>query len=353
MNKKYIKIIVSILIIILLIGLGIFGYKKIKNRNNDSKVIENNNNLKAVDNVIELTTGPGVKSSTVKVNGESKYVYFFYKIYVKQVYEIQDGKKIPKKSSLSCSNSNGQVYDLIFEPYVLISQYSISDYANLYTSNSKTRLKSSWIIKNYESCSSSLENYMDEFISNSKVTKISDKYFVISFSTSCTASNFRFTVDKKSFKYSKVYNIETGEMVFEVPTNNLELFDKSSYEVVIPEEKGKSFKIKVFTNNNSYLRIGKNSSATEVNDKIAVCGEYNGGIYNGDLYYLDTNYNNKELNGKQLLDIHKVSFGTNYTNQYSDINLTQEDIELDNKGDTTTVRNIYKVYATVTLNGES
>ena len=39
MDQKFIKKIVIVFAIILLIGVGIWSYKKIKNRNNDSKVV--------------------------------------------------------------------------------------------------------------------------------------------------------------------------------------------------------------------------------------------------------------------------------------------------------------------------
>lgn len=344
MNKKYIKIIVSILIVVLLIGLGIFGYKKIKNRNNDSKVIENSNNIKAVDNLIELTTSVSIKSFTITKNNKTTYVYLFYKIYVQTLND---------KPNISCTGKNNtpMVYNLFFEPYILLSNsaYTEADYINLYTSSSSIKLKSSWIIKKYESCyattDDNFKSSMGYFIYyNSSVAKINDNYFVNSFSTNYTIKDTnQYTYDKDSFKYSKVYNIDTGDMVFEVPTNNLEIFDEKKYEAIAPGIKGDQT-IPIYART-SYLRIGATAPANSVKDKVAV--------YNGDLYYLDTNYNNKELNGKQLLDIHKVSFGTNYTNQYNDTNLTQKDIELDDAGDTKTARNIYKVYATVTLNGES
>ena len=205
-------------------------------------------------------------------------------------------------------------------------------------------------INNYESCFEINNTYfkkdLQNFIFYSRVAQIKDNYFVTSFSTSYSVGINSFVhTSSNFFNYSKVYDIDKGDMVFEVPTNNLEIFDEKKYEVKAPDTTNDKTTIPIILTSAHYLRIGQNTAINQVKDKVAV--------YNGNLYYLDTNYNNKELNGKQLLDIHEVTFGTSYPNQYRDINLTQEDIELDNKGDTTTARNIYKIYAEVSLNGES
>ncbi len=327
MNKKYIKIIVSILIIVLLIGfgLGIFGYNKIKNRNNDSKVIENNNNLKAVDSLITLDY---VSKGNYRI---------IYKVYP---------KKNNKTVDLTCSDANGKnivttldTYDLIYYIYVT----SVTSKNN----DKTTKLLSSWIIKDYANCdgidSDSSKRIMADFLTTRKnsgyrynVEQITDQYYLFTLYDNIEYDETYkiYKVNKYDFTYYKVFDLETGEMVFEVPTNNLETFNKANYKISQTLGEIKIFYQKL---NGGTISVGDTRTRGNVfQDKIA--------IYNNNLYYLETNYNKKDEQGRVKLDVHEVKFGDNIdtenpNNKYRDRILSSDEV--------------YDVYAEVSLNSKS
>lgn len=345
MNKKKIKIIVSILIIVLLIGLGIFGYKKIKNRNNGSKVIENNNNLKAVDSLIDA----GYTSfNSIKINNEKKYVYLIYKVYAKQNFDSENNPKtviLPcKNSSNKYVNQNIDTYDLIYNMYVAITDKLASSASvnNL----EKKRLLSSWTIKDYANCDGIDSDTSTSFIksavsikssyNNKNIYQIKDEYFYITFNHDFEfdTTDKIYKINKDAFKYYKIFNIKTGEMIYEIPTNNLEIFNPQNYNI----PKNQSGKIKIYyqSTNGGRITIGSTNSENVFQDKIA--------IYNNNLYYLETNYNKKDEKGRVKLDVHEVIFGDNVdpenpNNKYKDKILSSDEV--------------YDVYADVSLNGES
>ena len=333
MNKKYIKIIVSILIIVLLIGfgLGIFGYKKIKNRNNDSKVIENNNNLKAVDNLITLRYS-SFSNISINKNNDTENVYFIYKIYV-----YQSDNTVEKQ----CYAGSGQYTTKKVKPYNIIT--------NLYVAKAKDKienpreatgkkLKSSWIIKDYPVCNElDIANAANDDIIkniNMRIKQIPNSYyFAISFNSKLRVEKGSATTfNSYRLAYTKVFNIETGDMIYEIPTNNLEIYRNfnitktSGIPFYIDTDKNLAIGTLKTTTDTFYFKTFTNASGTT--------------IYNNNLYYLEANYNKKDEQGRVKLDVHEVTFGDNVdlqnpNNKYKDKILSSDDA--------------YDVYAEVSL----
>ena len=72
MNKKAVKYVLIVSGIVLLLGLGIWGYKYIKNRNDDKKTNENKNDLKELANLTSYMT------STVTDDNSNRYTLKYY-----------------------------------------------------------------------------------------------------------------------------------------------------------------------------------------------------------------------------------------------------------------------------------
>ena len=286
MDKKFIKKIVIVFAIILLIGIGIWSYKKIKNRNNDSKVVENENDIKAIDSLISVGSNRDVKSYR-----------FAYKMYLKE----------KGTTSITCSKKakDVSVYDIIFNLYVSPTT----------ATTDQKKIMSSWIVRDFTDCNA--VNAKNANITalvnatNAPIAQVSGNYFLVGFKSN-------------GFIYTKVFDVNTGNLVFDVPTNNLEMFNKFMITT------SKTNTIKFFGNNTSTLSIG---SSNDNNSKFA--NKY--AIRSNSLYYLDTDYNaEKNTNGYIKLNIHKVDFADG---KYTDTNLSDlSDVDL--------------VYADVKLNGE-
>ena len=108
MNKKALKYVLIVSGIVLLLGLGIWGYKYIKNRNDDKKTNESETNLKELANLtsygsssvggytlnyyyngpIDVTTNGGVKCSLTQNNSCHKYNYYLT-IYVNNSIKLK------------------------------------------------------------------------------------------------------------------------------------------------------------------------------------------------------------------------------------------------------------------------
>ena len=185
MNKKALKYVLIVSGIVLLLGLGIWGYKYIKNRNDDKKTNESETNLKELANLtsygsssvggytlnyyyngpIDVTTNGGVKCSLTQNNGCHKYNY----------------------------------------------------YLTIYVNNS-IKLKSSWMFYSFEYDSSgSASRYMKK---NVTTNAINSKFLIISLSN--YTLEWYDSNDKTYFPYTKVFDATTGDMIFAVPTNSNE-----------------------------------------------------------------------------------------------------------------------------------
>lgn len=187
MNKKALKYVLIVSGIVLLLGLGIWGYKYIKNRNDDKKTNESETNLKELANLtsygsssvggytlnyyyngpIDVTTNGGVKCSLARTNGCHKY----------------------------------------------------NHYLTIYVNNS-IKLKSSWMFYSFEYNIDSSSIAFRYITRNVTTNAINSKFLIISLSN----YTFEYYNDTKKnyYPYTKVFDATTGDMIFAVPTNSNE-----------------------------------------------------------------------------------------------------------------------------------
>lgn len=185
MNKKVLKYVLVVSGIVLLLGLGIWGYKYIKNRNDDKKTNESENDLKELAKL----TSYGSES----VGGYSLKYYYNGPIDI-------TAKTNGEVKCLLSSNSNCHKYNYYLTIYV----------------DDSIKLKSSWMFYSFE-YTSSFSSYMEKFVTP-KV--INNKFLIISL------SNYTYELYKRTsktyFPYTKVFDATTGDMIFAVPTNSNE-----------------------------------------------------------------------------------------------------------------------------------
>lgn len=202
MNKKALKYVLIVSGIVLLLGLGIWGYKYIKNRNDDKKTNENETNLK------ELANLTSYGSSTV-VGGNFTLNYYYNG-------PIDMGTCLVGRSyNRACTKRNF--------------------YLTIYVDDS-IKLRSSWMFYSYEASSTDYINEKKPTKPKNLITKVlNSKFLVISLSnyTYCrpyyTGSSFDILcndtgniVEKTYYPYTKVFDATTGDMIFAVPTNSNE-----------------------------------------------------------------------------------------------------------------------------------
>ena len=185
MNKKALKYVLVVSGIVLLLGLGIWGYKYIKNRNDDKKINESETNLK------ELANLKSYGSSSV--GGYTLNYYYNGPIDV----TTNGGVKCSLTINTGCHKYNY--------------------YLTIYVNNS-IKLKSSWMFYSFEYDSSgSASSYMKK---NVTTNAINSKFLIISL------SNYTYEYYNQSSKtyhpYTKVFDATTGDMIFAVPTNSNE-----------------------------------------------------------------------------------------------------------------------------------
>ena len=185
MNKKALKYVLVVSGIVLLLGLGIWGYKYIKNRNDDKKTNESETNLKELANL----TSYGSSS----VGGYTLNYYYNGPIDV----TTNGGVKCSLTQNNSCHKYNY--------------------YLTIYVNNS-IKLKSSWMFYSFEySVSSAASSHMTKDVTTNA---INSKFLIISL------SNYTYEYYNQSSKtyhpYTKVFDATTGDMIFAVPTNSNE-----------------------------------------------------------------------------------------------------------------------------------
>ncbi len=188
MNKKAVKYVLIVSGIVLLLGLGIWGYKYIKNRNDDKRTNENKTDLKELANL----TSYGTSSA-------GSYTLNYY---------YNGPIDVTKNGGVKCSLNTDS------------SCHKYNYYLTIYVNNS-IKLKSSWMFYSYEDYD--LYDYAES--NRKKVTSISvidSKFLVISL------SNYTFNycgseINKTFFPYTKVFDATTGDMIFAVPTNSNEI----------------------------------------------------------------------------------------------------------------------------------
>lgn len=181
MNKKIVKIILIISGVLLLSGLGIYGYKYIKNKNSHKNTNENENELKEVSNL--ATAFSDLKAGSYRITG------YYNKVDLGQVCLIGDESRCTK--------------DMF--------------YGTIYV-NDSIKLKSSWVFYIHEEQGGNRDmdgDYIKYTASNSNylLLKIGTyyKYYITSGSK---YGNY--------YPYTKIFNATTGDMIFEVPTNSNE-----------------------------------------------------------------------------------------------------------------------------------
>lgn len=256
MNKKALKYVLIVSGIVLLLGLGIWGYKYIKNRNDDKKTNENENQLKEVEN-LTFYGSSSVGSYTLN---------YYYNGPINMGETCLIGSNW---GSFHCKKNN----------------FYLTIYAN------NVKLKSSWMFFSYETDGSidEIENYKQK-----KVTTriLNSKFLLISLSnyTYCNYNDGNIIycngnisdAEITYYPYTKVFDATTGDMIFAVPTNSNE---KITITGTFDGISSSSFK------NNMYLT---GTSA---------------------IYYLKSNYNLTDGNN---VEVHKVQFDDSYTNKYND-----------------------------------
>lgn len=190
MNKKVVKYVLIISSIVLLLGLGIWGYKYIKNRNDDKKTNENETDLKELANLY---------SGGVENVGGKKLSFY--------VNCVNMGSICKYGTEGRCKRYNA--------------------YATIYVDNS-IKLKSSWLLYIHE------EGGVDasDILSNSnKFTKdinkaalLNNKFIVLSIITvfKYYSSGINKLTSPAFYPYTKVFDATTGDMIFAVPTNSNE-----------------------------------------------------------------------------------------------------------------------------------
>ena len=207
MNKKALKYVLIVSGIVLLLGLGIWGYKYIKNRNDDKKTNESETNLKELANL----TSYGSSS----VGGYTLNYYYNGPI------------DVTKNGGVKCSltQKNGC--------------HKYNYYLTIYVNNS-IKLKSSWMFYSFEySTSSAASGHMTK---NVTTNAINSKFLIISLSN-YTYEHYNDT-QKIYYPYTKVFDATTGDMIFAVPTNSNEIITING---TVDGIRGSAFK------NNMYL----------------------------------------------------------------------------------------------------
>lgn len=182
MNKKVLKYVLIVSGVVLLLGLGIWGYKYIKNRNDDKKTNENKTDLKELANLTSYGTGTA---------GSYTLNYFYNG-------PIAVGNKCVLRTDSGCNKYN----------------YYLTIYVN-----NLIKLKSSWMFFSFE------YNY-DANYSSSRLKKVVKTNVVNSKFLIISLSNYTFelydSTSKTFFPYTKVFDATTGDMIFAVPTNSNE-----------------------------------------------------------------------------------------------------------------------------------
>lgn len=188
MNKKVVKYVLIVSGIVLLLGLGIWGYKYIKNRNDDNKTNESETNLKELANL----TSYGSSS----VGGYTLNYYYNGPI------------DVTTNGGVKCSLALTDVC------------HKYNYYLTIYVNNS-IKLKSSWMFFSFE-YNLGGDKYASQNLRKVLTAKaINSKFLIISLSN-FTYDYYKYA-SKIYFPYTKVFDATTGDMIFAVPTNSNEI----------------------------------------------------------------------------------------------------------------------------------
>lgn len=215
MNKKALKYVLVVSGIVLLLGLGIWGYKYIKNRNDDKKTNESETNLKELANL--------------RSYGSSSVGGYTLNYYYNGPIDVTTNGGV--KCLLASNSSNCNKYNYYLTIYV----------------NDSIKLKSSWMFYSYE-CSrfnstTASKNMKKDVTTNA----INSKFLIISL------SNYTYEVNgnnKTYHPYTKVFDATTGDMIFAVPTNSNE---KITIDGTVDGIRGSAFKKNMYLEGTSAI----------------------------------------------------------------------------------------------------
>ena len=188
MNKKALKYVLIVSGIVLLLGLGIWGYKYIKNRNDDKKTNESETNLKELANLTSY--------------GSSSVGGYTLNYYYNGPIDVTTNGGV--KCLLASNSSNCNKYNYYLTIYV----------------NDSIKLKSSWMFYSYECSrfnSTTASKNMKKIVTTNA---INSKFLIISLSN-YTYEYYNDT-QKNYYPYTKVFDATSGDMIFAVPTNSNE-----------------------------------------------------------------------------------------------------------------------------------
>lgn len=188
MNKKIIKYVLIVSGIVLLLGLGIWGYKYIKNRNDDKKTNENKTDLKELANL----TNKGFETV-----GSKKLAFY--------INCVDMGGICKYGTESRCRRYN--------------------TYATIYVDDS-IKLKSSWLLYIHEEGGVNVSNIMNDNFTKriNKAALLNNKFIVLSIITvfKYYANGLQTLTSPAFYPYTKVFDATTGDMIYAVPTNSNE-----------------------------------------------------------------------------------------------------------------------------------
>ena len=215
MNKKALKYVLIVSGIVLLLGLGIWGYKYIKNRNDDKKTNESETNLKELANLTSY--------------GSSSVGGYTLNYYYNGPIDVTTNGGV--KCLLASNSSNCNKYNYYLTIYV----------------NDSIKLKSSWMFYSYECSrfnSTTASKNMKKIVTTNA---INSKFLIISL------SNYTFEYNgtqKIYYPYTKVFDATTGDMIFAVPTNSNE---KITIDGTVDGIRGSAFKKNMYLQGTSAI----------------------------------------------------------------------------------------------------
>lgn len=263
MNKKALKYVLIVSGIVLLLGLGIWGYKYIKNRNDDKKINESENDLKELAKLTE--------KGSVTVGGYTLNYYYNGKIDV----TTNGGVKCSLTKNTGCHKYNY--------------------YLTIYVNNS-IKLKSSWMFYSFENSSfnsTTVSSHMKDMPKNVTTNAINSKFLIISLSN-YTYEHYNQT-SKTYHPYTKVFDATTGDMIFAVPTNSNETITITG---TVDGISGRSFKNNMYLVGTSAIYYLKsNYNLTDENNveihKVQFDDSYNNKYYDNIIAYTKGTIKNK------------------------------------------------------------
>ena len=261
MNKKALKYVLIVSGIVLLLGLGIWGYKYIKNRNDDKKTNENKTDLKELANL----TYKGFETV-----GDKKLAFY--------VNCVDMGRVCKYGTETSCHRYN--------------------TYATIYVDDS-IKLKSSWLLYIHEEGGVNVSYIMNNRFTKkiNKAALLNNNFIVLSIITVFRyyANNLITLTSPAFYPYTKVFDATTGDMIYAVPTNsNEKITITGTFDGIL----GSAFKNNMYLEGTSAIYYLKsNYTLTDGNNvevhKVQFDDSYNNKYYDAIIAYTKGTIKNK------------------------------------------------------------